>query len=122
MQDYSVDALEDAAIYYRDKANTLSRKVNRDENGVCFSSFEDLNAQAGEGFHYLTYERGYAIFSGDTLFAGSIGRTDFPGGSMAEMFRSLQRLAALEGDFAVYPGHGPATKLSQERQYNPYMP
>lgn len=66
MQDYSVDALEDAAIYYRDKANVLSRKVNRDENGVLFSSFEDLNAQAGEGFRYLTYERGYAVFSGDT--------------------------------------------------------
>ena len=63
-----------------------------------------------------------SLFTGDTLFMDSCGRTDFPGGSMAEMFRSLQRLAALEGDFAVYPGHGPATKLSQERQYNPYMP
>ena len=66
MQDYSVDALEDAAIYYRDKANVLSRRVNRDDSGVIFSSFEDLNAQAGEGFKYLTYKRGFAIFSGDT--------------------------------------------------------
>ncbi len=61
------------------------------------------------------------LFTGDTLFMDSCGRTDFPGGSIHEMLRSLQRLAALEGDFTVYPGHGPATRLSQERQYNPYM-
>ena len=76
MQDYSVDALEDAAIYYRDKANVLSRKVNRDENGVVFASFEDLNNQAGEGFRYLTYERGFAIFSGDTSPVKKLGWSD----------------------------------------------
>ena len=76
MQDYSTDSLEDAAIYYRDKANVLSRKVNRDENGVAFSSFEDLNAQAGEGFRYLTYERGFAIFSGDTTPVKELGWSD----------------------------------------------
>ncbi len=76
MQDYSADALEDAAIYYRDKANILSRKVNRDENGVVFASFEDLNAQAGDGFHYLTYERGFAVFSGDTSPVKELGWSD----------------------------------------------
>ena len=76
MQDYSVDALEDAAIYYRDKASVLSRQVNRDDSGVIFSSFEDLNAQAGEGFHYLTYKRGFAIFSGDTSPVKELGWSD----------------------------------------------
>ncbi len=76
MQDYSVDALEDAAIYYRDKASVLSRQVNRDDDGVIFSSFEDLNAQAGEGFHYLTYKRGFAIFSGDTSPVKELGWSD----------------------------------------------
>ena len=61
------------------------------------------------------------LISGDTLFAGSCGRTDFPGGSTETILRSLQRLAGLPGDFRVFPGHGEDTSLSQERQYNPFM-
>ncbi len=61
------------------------------------------------------------LFTGDTLFCESCGRTDFPGGSMAEMRQSLLRLAALKGDYAVFPGHEEATTLSHERQYNPLM-
>ena len=62
-----------------------------------------------------------ALFSGDTLFAGSCGRTDFPGGSTPEILRSLQRLAALPGDFRVLPGHAEETTLSRERLYNPFL-
>ena len=61
------------------------------------------------------------LFSGDTLFAGSCGRTDFPGGSMDEMMASLARLGGLEGDLRVLPGHEGETTLSRERQYNPYL-
>lgn len=61
------------------------------------------------------------IFAGDTLFQNSIGRTDFPGGSFALMQKSLDRLATLAGDFRVLPGHGPATTLSEEKKYNPYL-
>ena len=64
---------------------------------------------------------GDALFSGDTLFAGSCGRTDFSGGSGSEMCRSLRRLAQLPGDLAVYPGHGEATTLARERRENPYL-
>ena len=62
-----------------------------------------------------------AMFSGDTLFWGSCGRTDFPGGSWAVIRKSLLRLAELPGDYEVYPGHGDATRLSFERNFNPYM-
>lgn len=62
-----------------------------------------------------------ALFTGDTLFAGSCGRTDFSGGSGSEMCRSLRRLAQLPGDLAVYPGHGEATTLAREKRVNPYM-
>ena len=62
-----------------------------------------------------------AIFSGDTLFSGSCGRTDLPGGNWNTLSRSLARLRDLEGDYKVYPGHGEATRLSTERTYNPYM-
>lgn len=62
-----------------------------------------------------------AIFSGDTLFWGSCGRTDLPGGDWTTIQKSLKRLAALPGDFDVYPGHGDKTTLAFERMYNPYM-
>ncbi|MBR7179922.1 MAG: MBL fold metallo-hydrolase [Oscillospiraceae bacterium] len=61
-----------------------------------------------------------AMFSGDTLFAGSCGRTDL-GGDWDTIIRSLNRLKELEGDFRVFPGHGLATTLERERSYNPYM-
>lgn len=61
------------------------------------------------------------LFSGDTLFAGSCGRTDLPGGSWNDLQTSLSRLKALEGSFTVYPGHGEATTLDAEKRYNPYL-
>ena len=61
------------------------------------------------------------LFSGDTLFAGSCGRTDLPGGDWNTIRDSLGRLAELEGDYAVYPGHGEATTLAAERRNNPYL-
>ena len=62
-----------------------------------------------------------ALFSGDTLFWGSCGRTDLPGGSWSTIRTSLKRLADLPGDYDVYPGHGDSTTLSFERKMNPYM-
>lgn len=62
-----------------------------------------------------------AMFSGDTLFAQGCGRTDLPGGDWAAIVASLNRLAKIEGNFWVYPGHGESTTLAQEKQYNPYM-
>lgn len=61
------------------------------------------------------------MFSGDTLFAGSCGRTDLPGGNASRMKASLARIAALEGDYRVLPGHGGVTTLEHERQNNPYL-
>ncbi|MBR3641689.1 MAG: MBL fold metallo-hydrolase [Oscillibacter sp.] len=64
---------------------------------------------------------GDALFCGDTLFAGSMGRTDLPGGDEQAIFRSLARLAALKEDTRVYPGHmGPST-IARERACNPYV-
>lgn len=61
------------------------------------------------------------LFTGDTLFAGACGRTDFEASSTADMMASLKRLGQLEGDYKVYPGHEEATLLSVERQENPYL-
>ncbi|MCR5207231.1 MAG: MBL fold metallo-hydrolase [Eubacterium sp.] len=62
-----------------------------------------------------------SLFTGDTLFCGSCGRTDFPGGSGREMAESLNMLRLLEGDFDVYPGHEDVTTLDFERKNNHYM-
>ena len=62
-----------------------------------------------------------AIFSGDTLFADSWGRTDLPGGDMNTLALSLERLGELEGEYTVYPGHGGTTTLAREKAWNPYM-
>lgn len=61
------------------------------------------------------------IFSGDTLFYCSCGRTDFPSGSSEQMMSSLQKLKALDGDYKVYTGHNNLTTLDFERKNNPYM-
>ena len=64
---------------------------------------------------------GEALFSGDTLFAGSYGRTDFKGGSMQDMYASLRKLAALPPQTRVLPGHGPSSTIEEELRTNPYL-
>ena len=64
---------------------------------------------------------GREMFSGDTLFACSFGRTDLPGGDPRKMMESLNRLASMQADYQVHPGHGGATTLAREKRYNPYL-
>jgi hydroxyacylglutathione hydrolase len=62
------------------------------------------------------------LFSGDHLFAGSIGRTDLPGGDMATLMRSMaERVVPLPGETRVFPGHGPPTTLAHELETNPFL-
>ena len=85
--------------------------------GLTFTAMET----PGHTWGSVCYVCENAIFSGDTLFAGSCGRTDLPGGDWQTIMLSLERLAELEGDFDIYPGHGESTTLAREKQYNPYM-
>lgn len=89
-------------IHIGDATLTVMETPGHTRGGVCYF---------GDG----------VLFSGDTLFAGSIGRTDLPGGDMTVLRRSLARLAALGGDYTVYPGHGEETTLSFEKAANPYL-
>ncbi|MCL1820489.1 MAG: MBL fold metallo-hydrolase [Oscillospiraceae bacterium] len=66
-------------------------------------------------------KRGDVLFTGDTLFHGDCGRCDLYGGSYGEMLKSLKRLAELEGDYRVLPGHGPTSTLEREREMNDAM-
>jgi len=68
------------------------------------------------------FEAEKLVITGDTLFAGSAGRTDFPGGDPRKLSASLGRLAALPPETSVICGHGPATTIARERASNPFMP
>ena len=61
-----------------------------------------------------------ALFTGDTLFKGSCGRTDLPGGDMVQELESLKKLCSLPGDYEVYPGHMDSSTLQRERMFNYY--
>lgn len=75
-----------------------------------------------EGSICLYFPREKKLIAGDTLFAGSIGRTDLPGGSFKKIVDSLnEKLLALPDDTVVVPGHGPSTTIGQERESNPFL-
>ena len=73
----------------------------------------------GGACYYLPKEK--LLLSGDTLFAGSFGRTDLPGGDMATLVESLKKLTLLPDDTLVIPGHGPHTTIGAEKRSNPFL-
>lgn len=74
-----------------------------------------------DGSGCFIFSRDKVIFTGDTLFRCSYGRTDFPTGSMSKLTASMRRIMDLDGDYTVYPGHNEFTTLSFERANNPLM-
>lgn len=78
----------------------------------------DLPGHTGGSVGYLADGK---LFCGDTLFKGSMGRTDFETGSEQDIMRSLKKLSALPDNTKVYSGHGPSTTIGEEKQRNPYM-
>ena len=101
----------------------LKNLTDYDEGDVIRVGGLDVEVMAtpGHSLGSVTLRCGNVLFSGDTLFAGSCGRTDFPGGSMQTILASLKRLGELEGDYQVCPGHMNTSELSRERMRNPYL-
>ncbi len=90
--------------------------------GMSFEIFEIPGHSAGHIVFVWKGGRPYYIFGGDVLFAGSIGRTDFPGGSFEELASGIHRkLFNLPDDSIVLPGHGDPTTIGEERRSNPYV-
>lgn len=89
-------------------------------DGAC--SFRVIHTPGhSHGSVCYVFDEEQIIFSGDTLFCCSVGRTDFPGGDPHYMMQSLQLLYDLDGDYKIYPGHNESTTLEYERRNNPYM-
>lgn len=92
-----------------------------DEIEVGAAAFRVIHTAGHTPGGICLYTEGH-LFAGDTLFAGSIGRTDFPGGSMDQLIRGIrEKLLVLPDDTVVYPGHGPATTIGAEKTGNPYL-
>jgi hydroxyacylglutathione hydrolase len=90
--------------------------------GLDFAVTHAPGHSAGSVVFGLTGADEAVLFSGDVLFAGSIGRTDLPGGSMAAMEESLRKvILPMDDATVVRPGHGPATSIGRERATNPYL-
>lgn len=88
---------------------------------ICHMKFTVLHTPGHSpgGVCYLMEDR---VFSGDTLFAESVGRTDFPGSSAKDLMMSVcEKLLVLPDEIKVYCGHGPETTIGHERKYNPYI-
>ena len=85
--------------------------------GLTFSVLETPGHSPGS----VTLRCENALFTGDTLFRGSAGRTDLGEGDIQKLLESLLRLASLEGNYEVYPGHMGATSLDSERRFNEYV-
>lgn len=88
--------------------------------GMMFEVIETPGHTAGGVCYYMPQTK--TLFSGDTLFEGSVGRTDLPTGSMSTLVRSIKdRLLDLEDDVRVLPGHGGETSIGDEKKYNPFL-
>ena len=84
--------------------------------------FLDVLHTPGHAPGHVTFRHGETVWSGDVLFAGSVGRTDLPGASFAQLERSIKdRLFPLGDAVKVLPGHGPATTIGAERRGNPFV-
>ena len=107
------------ANYFVDE--TLKDGENRELCGMKFQTLLTPGHTSGSVCYLFEDTEGKYLFTGDTLFAGSIGRTDFPTGDMGQLRKSLARLSALDSDMPVYAGHNEETTLSEERNYNPFL-
>ncbi len=111
-----------AMVYPTHTVELTADRLLADGDTICFGNATltvmETPGHTRGGVCYLGED---VLFSGDTLFAGSIGRTDLPEGDMTVLRRTLMRLASLDGDFTVYPGHGEETTLSFEKSANPYL-
>lgn len=115
------DAFGAPRSFYR-VDGTLSDGEIREFCGISVTTLLTAGHTRGSVCYLMTDEQDKKyLFTGDTLFAGSIGRTDFPTGDLSALRKSLKKLSALDGDMPVYAGHDEDTSLDRERKTNPFM-
>ena len=101
--------------------STLADGEKTTLSGVEVTTILTPGHTAGCACYLVKTDDGEVLFTGDTLFAGSIGRTDLPTGNLRTLRQSLKKLAALTVDYPVYPGHEESTTLFAEKKRNPFL-
>ena len=94
--------------------------IYKDDN-IKIKVFETPGHTMGSVCYFFEQVSGDVLFTGDTVFRGSIGRTDMPGGSMKLMTETLKRVSAFDPGLIIYPGHGPGSTVEDEAKYNPFF-
>ena len=102
-----------------DVTRVLSGGEILEDAGIAYTVINTPGHTPGSVCFHMEAEK--VMFTGDTLFAGSVGRTDFPGGDSRVLQESLQRLAVFPDDTGLCTGHGPETTMGQEKRTNPFM-
>jgi hydroxyacylglutathione hydrolase len=117
------DQMEALGFDYEDPPKLTRNWVDGEAYQVGELRFKVMHCPGHTPGHVvLAEETEKAVFVGDCLFAGSIGRTDLPGGSYEQLMDSIERnIIALGDDFTVYSGHGPETTIGNERISNPFL-
>lgn len=116
------DPAANCSIYGGGAITVLPDELVSDGDSIVVGDMKfDVLFTPGHTEGSLCYILGDNIFSGDTLFQGSCGRTDLATGDWSTILRSLKLLRDLPGDYTVYPGHGPSTTMEIERCSNPFM-
>lgn len=111
-----------APVYLNERDGQFSGAISYDDGDhVELAGFDfEILATPGHTKGGVTIKVGDALFTGDTLFKGSCGRTDLPGGNMEEELESLKKICSIEGEYDVYPGHMDSTSLIREKSLNYY--
>lgn len=121
---------EEERILSDENENVFGEKVDAFEISGTFKDGEEIEmcglkikviSTAGHTAGGVSYLIGDCLFTGDTLFRGSVGRCDFPTGDARALTASVKKLYALKGDYKVYCGHGEPTTLDYERKFNPFV-
>lgn len=109
-------------LFHRELTMQPADKLLRDQDTLPFgNSMLRVMHTPGHTQGSVCYLIDNIMFTGDTLFDQDIGRTDLYGGSMDDLQASLRKIAALPGNFTIYPGHGSVTTLQKQRDYNFYL-
>lgn len=120
-----LDGMEGQAMMFGVRSSPPPKPTRYVEDGekIRFGSLEfEVLHSPGHTSGGVCYLIGKVLFSGDTLFAGSIGRTDLPGGSYEGIIESIEKkILTLADDVVVYSGHGPMTTVGRERRSNPFL-
>lgn len=123
--EHLIGGLEIAALYYDISAyeRFTPTRFLTDGDVISLGNSEiSVIHTPGHSQGGLCFATDAGVFCGDTVFAGSVGRTDFPGGSFEQLIESIRtKILTMDDSTRLYPGHGPATSVGEERRSNPFL-